>query len=300
VLHLALALYIIAFSLGIAALILTLMAQIRYQEISFLFLALLLTGTLLILGVDILKLYGRLTSTNLILVQPVVDATISAVGFGIIAYIIPLLGCRLIGHPVTPPLIVLWVCIGAASAVLGALREIMPGDVTMIAATIGVSGLQIYAICIVLPHQKRITNQPLRILARSFAWLFIAGMAATCAETGLRFLPNMPSIFREISIVQILYCLIAGALLLAYAFRYLFIMEHNSTVTLPDPFVMQFGISPRERQIISMMIHGYSNQRIGEELFISSITVKNHIYHIYQKTGVKNKVQLINLINPPK
>jgi DNA-binding CsgD family transcriptional regulator len=77
-------------------------------------------------------------------------------------------------------------------------------------------------------------------------------------------------------------------------------VEHNSAVMLPEPFVEKFGISPRERQIVSMMIQGYSNRRIGEELFISSITVKNHIYHIYQKTGVENKIQLINLINPPK
>ena len=39
---------------------------------------------------------------------------------------------------------------------------------------------------------------------------------------------------------------------------------------------------------------------IGEKLFISTTTVKNHIYHIYQKTGVTNKIQLINLINSPK
>ena len=49
-----------------------------------------------------------------------------------------------------------------------------------------------------------------------------------------------------------------------------------------------------------MMIKGHSNRLIGEKLFISASTVKNHIYHIYQKTGVDNKIQLLNLLNPPK
>ena len=38
----------------------------------------------------------------------------------------------------------------------------------------------------------------------------------------------------------------------------------------------------------------------GETLFISALTVKNHIYHIYQKIGVENKIQLLNHINSPK
>jgi len=44
------------------------------------------------------------------------------------------------------------------------------------------------------------------------------------------------------------------------------------------------------------MERGYSNSKLADALFISTRTVKNHVYHIYQKTGVRNKVQLINLI----
>jgi LuxR family transcriptional regulator of csgAB operon len=39
-----------------------------------------------------------------------------------------------------------------------------------------------------------------------------------------------------------------------------------------------------------------SNADIEKKLYISSHTVKNHIYHIYQKLGVKNRVQISNLI----
>jgi len=42
------------------------------------------------------------------------------------------------------------------------------------------------------------------------------------------------------------------------------------------------------------------NKEISDTLFISLQTVKDHIYRIFQKTDVKNRVQLINLIQSYK
>jgi DNA-binding CsgD family transcriptional regulator len=62
------------------------------------------------------------------------------------------------------------------------------------------------------------------------------------------------------------------------------------------------GISPREREIISLVIAGKSNREIKDTLFISHDTVKKHIYNVYRKIGVRNRVQLVNavadLVNP--
>ncbi len=57
----------------------------------------------------------------------------------------------------------------------------------------------------------------------------------------------------------------------------------------------KFNISKRERQIIRLVLQGKSNVEIEKELFISVHTVKNHIYNIYQKLGVKNRFQIIRL-----
>ncbi|MFH2002405.1 MAG: LuxR C-terminal-related transcriptional regulator [Planctomycetota bacterium] len=57
-----------------------------------------------------------------------------------------------------------------------------------------------------------------------------------------------------------------------------------------------YGISPREKEIIALVISGKSNQEIVEQLFISPDTVKKHIYNIYKKIGVKNRVQLSNAV----
>lgn len=56
-------------------------------------------------------------------------------------------------------------------------------------------------------------------------------------------------------------------------------------------------LTNREKEIVDYIIVGLSNKEIGEKLFISPNTVKNHVYNIYKKVNVKNKVELINLVN---
>jgi DNA-binding CsgD family transcriptional regulator len=55
-------------------------------------------------------------------------------------------------------------------------------------------------------------------------------------------------------------------------------------------------ISNREREILELILQGKTNKEIEDMLFISLSTVKNHIYNIYQKLGVKTRGQLVHLI----
>lgn len=55
------------------------------------------------------------------------------------------------------------------------------------------------------------------------------------------------------------------------------------------------NVSPREREIIHLIRQGKSNRAIEGELFISRRTVESHIYNIYKKLGIKNRVQLVCL-----
>jgi DNA-binding CsgD family transcriptional regulator len=68
-----------------------------------------------------------------------------------------------------------------------------------------------------------------------------------------------------------------------------------SNSDLKDFFVIH-NISNREQEIIHLLLRGMSNADIETKLFISPHTVKNHIYNIYQKLGVKNRVQISNLV----
>ena len=50
-------------------------------------------------------------------------------------------------------------------------------------------------------------------------------------------------------------------------------------------------LSKREIEILSLVSHGAINTEIGEKLFISRHTVKSHLYNIYKKIKVTNRLE---------
>jgi DNA-binding CsgD family transcriptional regulator len=67
-----------------------------------------------------------------------------------------------------------------------------------------------------------------------------------------------------------------------------------------EDFITNYQISKREWEIIEKVSEGLTNRQISETLFISLQTVKDHTHRIYRKTGVKNRVQLVNMIREMK
>jgi len=63
-----------------------------------------------------------------------------------------------------------------------------------------------------------------------------------------------------------------------------------------DSLIESYGLTAREQEILRLILQGASNKDIERKLFISGSTVRNHIYNIYQKVGVRNKLELINRI----
>jgi HD-GYP domain-containing protein (c-di-GMP phosphodiesterase class II) len=46
------------------------------------------------------------------------------------------------------------------------------------------------------------------------------------------------------------------------------------------------GLTEREVEVLRLLARGLSNKEIGQALFVSPITAKNHVAHIYEKTGL--------------
>jgi len=59
----------------------------------------------------------------------------------------------------------------------------------------------------------------------------------------------------------------------------------------------QFKLTPREKELIELIYAGKSNKEIADTLFLSESTVKTHIYNIFRKMDVKNRVGVICIIN---
>src|SRR5208282_6834704 len=188
----------------------------------------------------------------------------------------------------------------AALVAVGALDDLFPRSFLPALNNIGVAGILAYGMSIVFLNFKRIENPALRSFMRAGLIFNSAMIVLALAQFFLRSLPFAPPVLRDYGLIEVAWYLGADALLLLFGLRYLFKTEVNLACNLPDHFVQKYGISPRECEIVSMIVQGLGNRKIGETLFISALTVKNHIYHIYQKTGVANKIQLLNLINSPK
>ena len=50
-------------------------------------------------------------------------------------------------------------------------------------------------------------------------------------------------------------------------------------------------LTTREKEILDKIAHGSSNRDIADELYISLHTVKTHIYNIFKKIDVSNRIQ---------
>jgi DNA-binding NarL/FixJ family response regulator len=56
-------------------------------------------------------------------------------------------------------------------------------------------------------------------------------------------------------------------------------------------------LSQREREILTLISDGKTYKDVGDKLFISPATVRNHLHNIYEKLQVKNKTEAINKFN---
>jgi DNA-binding CsgD family transcriptional regulator len=61
-------------------------------------------------------------------------------------------------------------------------------------------------------------------------------------------------------------------------------------------FAAEFSLTRREREVSTLAIQGMSNDEIADALYISVQTVKNNMSAVFRKTGVKNRVQLGNIL----
>ena len=52
-------------------------------------------------------------------------------------------------------------------------------------------------------------------------------------------------------------------------------------------------LTPREKQVFSLLIENYSTKEIAEKMHISDKTVRNHISNVMLKLGVKGRAQAV-------
>jgi DNA-binding NarL/FixJ family response regulator len=56
----------------------------------------------------------------------------------------------------------------------------------------------------------------------------------------------------------------------------------------------RMSLTPRQRQVLSLMADGKTTREIAHELGLSPFTVKNYIERIYQRLGALDRVQAVS------
>jgi DNA-binding NarL/FixJ family response regulator len=55
----------------------------------------------------------------------------------------------------------------------------------------------------------------------------------------------------------------------------------------------KFRLTPREMEVIGLIVGGYTNKDIAKKFAISEHTVKHHLTNIFDKLGVSNRLELV-------
>lgn len=59
--------------------------------------------------------------------------------------------------------------------------------------------------------------------------------------------------------------------------------------------VSTVSLTPRENEILDLLAQGFRNKDIADKLFVSVNTIRTHIYNIYEKLHVQNRIEALNI-----
>jgi DNA-binding NarL/FixJ family response regulator len=74
--------------------------------------------------------------------------------------------------------------------------------------------------------------------------------------------------------------------------------EEKAKLRIRTSTLEKMGLNKREIQVAIRIIEGYSYDEIAQEIFLSINTIRHYIKSLYSKLGVKNKINLSNLLRP--
>jgi DNA-binding NarL/FixJ family response regulator len=85
----------------------------------------------------------------------------------------------------------------------------------------------------------------------------------------------------------------SGDALLAPAVTRAVVEEFARQRPAPPPPQVVEDLTPREREVLDLIVRGLSNPEICERLVITEATAKTHVARILQKLGLRDRVQVV-------
>lgn len=138
---------------------------------------------------------------------------------------------------------------------------------------------------------KNMGNRKFRSYLRQLMIVSVLFMPLIMGDSFMGELPFLPH-----NLALPLFLLIASLQALGFSLLTFDTAPYLKRGSLTSDFISEFGLTEREGDVVSALLKGQTNKEIGTECFISVKTVETHLSSIYQKCEVKNRAQLVNLI----
>jgi DNA-binding CsgD family transcriptional regulator len=293
--HFNFLLYILAFSTGTVSITVSVLFYRQYRKKVIGYYGLMLCAVAMLLLKRMLEQYFFIAGIPGGPVQDLVIEIVEKTAFVLGILFGPYFCHYLIGLPVFLTRKVVYACIAIVFTVLSAFELIF--NHTAIAAAVRsfgsfplLYGTYLYCLILGVRNWGKLGSVFLNRIFKVIFLVTLAGLPFSIFQyfSEHAFLPGFmeyPLLFLMMNVSTIF-----------FSFKYFDHPAFMENESLTDYFRNKFSISDREAEIVLAVKKGFSNQEIGEKLFISPRTVESHLYTIFQKTGVKNRVQLVNLM----
>ncbi len=198
----------------------------------------------------------------------------------------------LIARPMSKIEIVLTFAIGVVYLAFSTLTTIMDLPLLKVLQPLVVAVNVIYCLIIMLYYRSNISNKLIKDVVTVFAIITFTTVPLLVISS--IFANTRQLVFATVEIAYFIMHLTFMFIALERAEEKNAKEKKEGEPKLED--YSEFKITEREFEVIKLIKKGLTNKEIGYELGISVNTVNNHIANIFQKTGVKSRIDLLNVL----
>jgi len=308
--HIILIYYVISFTSGVAALILAGMLSLKYKGDLLRWYILFLIVLMIFILLNMYQFYRFRIIPQQVFSPGLVVNILFFLCFGMLSYIAPIISHYLVGRVISRRKKIVFASIAGLSVVLilfAFLFRHNPADSLKFILKIQYSGytylffaVLIYSIFVLVRSLNTLKEKDLKEIVLAAIIITLIGLPGFVIDANWSLFQDQWKIVPKVFNFLPLFYLIWNAVTIWIAAKFIFVRDFNDgrveSINIDADFIRQFNISERETEITRLIVDGLSNPEIAKKLFISLGTVKNHVYHIYQKTGADNRIELLNLI----
>jgi DNA-binding CsgD family transcriptional regulator len=154
------------------------------------------------------------------------------------------------------------------------------------AVTLYIASIQVCSTFVILRHRGSLPGPYRNYLPWINSGLLLVGLA--CAANGAAHVLGLKG-GGDFMFSPLFFCLFSASVNVL-CLRFLREGPGKAPTRLPD-----LDLSSREREIAQLIVEGLTNEEIGNRLFISPHTVKNHVTSLFRKAGVAGRPALARL-----